>query len=217
MIILNFDDNYIQPWAEASPWMRKQGIKATFYVCYPDKYSLAEFRALRILEEAGHEIGYHGLTHSRAALAGYPVDRNNPRLDGERQWKTLTAYIKGEIQEGMEILAKEGIKPRHFAYPFGSRSLFTDKALLQIFDSLRMGGGGIFPAGRQLPQIWGARNFDKPKADALLPKSQGKILALLMHPPTAARLTALANYAQRNRQEFLTVTEARALPGGAGR
>ena len=213
MIILTFDDNHIAAWVDASPWMRQRGIKATFYVCYPDKYSPAEFRALRTLEEAGHEIGYHGLHHSRAALIGLPIDRTNPRLEGEKQWRNMRHYFEGEIEKGIDILSREGIRPRHFAYPYGSHSEYSDAELLTFFDTLRIGGPGRYPADRQIPRIWGGRVFGKPGADAILRGPGDFIQAIILHLPKTDRMASLEKLARDNGHEFITVSEARKLSG----
>jgi len=212
MIILTFDDNYISEWAGISPWMRQRGMKATFYVSNVDRYSPAEFRHLRILEEAGHEIGYHGLNHSRAGLAGKPVDRRNPKLEGEREYRSLGEYIEKEITAGLEILDREGIRPRHFSYPFGNQTPETDRAMLKIFDSVRRGGMGSYPEGRPIPEVWAARNFDCSKNDFVLSQATDRTIGLLMHTPTPGRLQKLADFTERNGTRFLTVTEARTVP-----
>lgn len=215
MIVLTFDDNTISEWAAISPWMRERGMKATFYVAYMDKYSPAEFRHLRSLEEAGHEIGYHGLSHSRAGVAGRPVDRKNPRLEGELEYRSFQDYLDREIHAGMRILEAEGIRPRHFAYPYGNRTPETDTELLEIFDSLRRGGLGSYDPREPIPPVWAARDFDCQRNDGILEAAPYRTIGLLMHSPTPGRMKRLGEFKEKTGVEFLTVSEAREIKGKA--
>lgn len=69
-ISLTFDDGLPCQWKHAVPAMDRAGIKGTFFLasnCPDYPYNSLAFRAAA---KAGHEIGSHSVTHSKAASLG---------------------------------------------------------------------------------------------------------------------------------------------------
>jgi peptidoglycan/xylan/chitin deacetylase (PgdA/CDA1 family) len=118
------------------------GVKATFYinsarVDQPDSLTLAEVRAM---EQNGHEIGGHTLTH--------------PNL------RTLTSEEqKVEICQDRKQLLEWGISATSFAYPFGSDTDDTFRILSECGYNTARDSGGIrtntsclgCPVGESIP------------------------------------------------------------------
>lgn len=128
-VFLSFDDQHIREWHTCLPLFAKHKAHVTFYVSpmYPKPMEDGEWELLREIKEAGHTIGFHGLRHLRAG--------NMVHDDG------CKAYADAEILPGLKLMKKNGIGDiHHFSYPYGNRTEDSDRCLLQMFDTLRMGG-----------------------------------------------------------------------------
>ena len=63
-IVLSFDDSInIESWNESRPTFERYNATATFFVDRWDDLTTEEIEILTILEEEGHEIGFHGTNH----------------------------------------------------------------------------------------------------------------------------------------------------------
>jgi len=82
-----------------------------------------EIEKLKILEAYGHEIASHTTKHLYAA--------EYVREHG------MDAYLKYEIDESLDLMAKAGFSPTSFAYPYGSRSPGLTEELLKKFKVVR--------------------------------------------------------------------------------
>ena len=123
-ICLTFDDNYILEWFNALECLNMYKAKATFFVSHFDKLAESEIDMLREIEDCGHEIGYHTISHFKPTdfIARYSVEE----------------YIEREILPGMELMFSVGFKPRSFAFPYNDSTDELQTKLLERFDILRL-------------------------------------------------------------------------------
>jgi peptidoglycan/xylan/chitin deacetylase (PgdA/CDA1 family) len=122
-IALTFDDNYIDDWYQCLPLFDSFGVKATFYISNYKYIPYEQKQKLRVMADHGHEIAYHSTNHIDFART----------LHSE----TMAKLVKDEIEDGMEMMKKDGFYPTTFAYPYGSHTDALDKCLLRKFKSLR--------------------------------------------------------------------------------
>lgn len=122
-IALSFDDDFVDRWFEAHNMLKQYNWRATFFVCKFRMLSGEEIEKLKILEAYGHEIASHTTKHLYAA--------EYVREHG------MDAYLKYEIDESLDLMAKAGFSPTSFAYPYGSRSPGLTEELLKKFKVVR--------------------------------------------------------------------------------
>lgn len=126
-IFLSFDDWHIKEWHEALPFFETNNIKAIFNVSFMFEAKIKicdrDFHQLREIQEAGHTIGFHSMTHKSASTYINKM--------GTEQ------YLEKEILPGLKRLNNHGFYPRHFAYPYGQYNEASNKCLGTIFDTLR--------------------------------------------------------------------------------
>lgn len=132
---VSFDDGF-KNCVKAAEIMDRYGIKSCFFVSPPlvgekdperikkfcrEKFhkppvDLLDWDDIEKLLSKGHEIGSHGMTHSR--LSG---------MDGN--------MLAEEITRTFGDLKKRIGDVRHFSWPFGKFSDFSEKAAKAVFDS----------------------------------------------------------------------------------
>ncbi|RKY54051.1 MAG: hypothetical protein DRP93_05575, partial [Candidatus Neomarinimicrobiota bacterium] len=122
-VVITFDDCYISNWVWADSVLNDVDWKATFCVSGPQVLTDAQFDALRDLKVGGHEIAGHGVAHRNAVdyVAEYGLD----------------AYLNDEILPMLDVMKNENIKPKSFAYPYGTHSEEIDDTLMTYFKVLR--------------------------------------------------------------------------------
>ena len=152
-IALSFDDrSSIHSWGDARDFLRKNGIRATFFVDRFDALSPEQLAILRQLAADGHEIGSHGFRHLNAR-------------DFIRRGDSVVEYLETEILPSIDHMARHGFLPRSFAYPHGVGTEETDRALAGLFAMVRkVGGESIFHDGTSGPFV-GARYLDHPRVE----------------------------------------------------
>lgn len=124
-LALSFDDRAsINSWAEAIPFFREHGIRATFFVDRIDALTPEQQDTLKQLAADGHEIGSHGFRHKDAA-------------DLLARGLTAEDYLDVEIRPSLEHMERLGFSCRSFAYPYGSHTEETDRALTNYFVMIR--------------------------------------------------------------------------------
>ncbi|MBO7741194.1 MAG: polysaccharide deacetylase family protein [Victivallales bacterium] len=120
-LCITLDDRYFQSWDGAIPFFAKYDARVTFFVYGGiDDTALAYMKKL---QDAGHTIGLHSLTHAKAG------DYYQANGDG--------AYTAAEIMPQLKICQAKGIRIRAFAYPSSQRTPETDAELFRNFDFLR--------------------------------------------------------------------------------
>lgn len=106
-VSLTADDTFEHQFSVMTPILEAHGMRATLYV-NSGRIDLPGFSyltspQLALLQELGHEIGSHGLTHQRLATTMTPIDR-----------------IRRELCDSRADLLARGLAVRSFAFPFGA-------------------------------------------------------------------------------------------------
>ncbi len=122
-LALTFDDYSITDWHNCLTLFDSFNVRATFYVSNYDKLTAKDKQMLHQLQEHGHEIGYHSLTH--------------PNFVKYIQKHPIAQLLAEEIDKGISLMNADGFYPQTFAYPYGCHNNITDQALLRKFKSLR--------------------------------------------------------------------------------
>ncbi len=126
-VAITFDDASIDEWCSILDLLDKYDAKVTFFVTNWDKLDSEQIKKLKVLQNAGHEIGCHGLTHKS-------INDYASSADGMR------TYIKEEVVPAIKIMGGYGFPPLSFAYPKGNRGenpIMADQFLLIYFHYLR--------------------------------------------------------------------------------
>jgi peptidoglycan/xylan/chitin deacetylase (PgdA/CDA1 family) len=108
-VMLSFDDIYIDDWFGADSMFHKYDAKVTFFVTHLLTLDSNDYAKLLILQDRGHEIGCHSLTHYD------PVQY----MDSAG----IENYLSYEVDSALAILRARGFKVSSFAFPFGK---YTD-------------------------------------------------------------------------------------------
>ena len=122
-LALSFDDTSIAAWHDQLPLFAQYGAHVTFFVSRYTHLTDAEHAELHELANDGDAIEPHTVLHLRA-----------PEYVEQRG---VEAYLDEEFQPSLDVLLAEGYQPTTFAYPFGSRTDETDRALLGRIQLLR--------------------------------------------------------------------------------
>jgi ribosomal protein L19 len=62
-ICLSFDDRSINEWFELRELLNGNEVRATFFITQADSLNSLEIHKLKVLQNDGHEIGFHGNMH----------------------------------------------------------------------------------------------------------------------------------------------------------
>lgn len=122
-LCLSFDDYSVDEWFTLRELFLKYDARVTFFVTKFDTLTAAQVQKLRILQQDGHEIAFHGARHflSEHYIKKYSMDQ----------------YLQEEIVKGLKVMADSGFRTTSFAYPYSAKYWFTDKELLNYFYVLR--------------------------------------------------------------------------------
>lgn len=126
-VCLSFDDQSVTEWFELRELFKSNNVIVTFFISEPKLLDSTEIAKLKLLQEDGHEIGFHGNLH---VLSEYYIKEHS-----------YASYLKDEIEDGLILMDSIGFNCRSFAYPYGSKYWFTDVLLLRKFDHLRSVSG----------------------------------------------------------------------------
>ncbi|MEO6771572.1 MAG: polysaccharide deacetylase family protein [Kofleriaceae bacterium] len=119
----SFDDAYVQQWAALRPMFQQYGARVTFFIAFWDQLSAADRASLHDLAGDGHDIEAHSVKHYRGPV--YVEERG------------LGTYMSDEIEPSIDHLREDGFPVTAFAYPYGSRTDETDRAILDHVSILR--------------------------------------------------------------------------------
>lgn len=122
-LCLSFDDYSVDAWFALRPLFIKYNARVTFFVTKFDTLTAAQVQKLRILQQDGHEIGFHGARHilSENYIKKFSMDQ----------------YLQEEIIKSLRVTADSGFRTTSFAYPYSAKYWFTDHHLLNYFYVLR--------------------------------------------------------------------------------
>ena len=109
-VSLSFDDSRVSQIDAGLAVLRKEGVKATFYVQAPGVEKRLEGWKTAVAE--GHEIGNHTVTHP--CTGNYPFSRNNALEDYDL--KRMAREMDDNNQQIHRLL---GVTSKDFAYPCG--------------------------------------------------------------------------------------------------
>jgi peptidoglycan/xylan/chitin deacetylase (PgdA/CDA1 family) len=109
-VSLSFDDSRLSQIDTGLAVLRKEGVKATFYVQAPRVEQRLDGWKTAVAE--GHEIGNHTMTHP--CTGNYPFSRNNALEDYNLQ--KMAQQLDDNNQQIHKLL---GVTPKDFAYPCG--------------------------------------------------------------------------------------------------
>jgi len=217
-IILSFDDTSILQWHSLLPLFKKFNLYATFYISEMESLDAEQWNCLFELQETGHVIGHHGFRHRRAGEVDVFRDPKNKRkmerLRDEPVFKTWDEFFETDIDPGIELFKKHGLRCYHYSYPFGNRTEKSDKMLLTRFKTLRRGGRGLYTPNK-VPRIYSAYNFGKhPNRTTCghekllnMAGDQKKVVCFYMHEPVMSRLEYIVRIAQKYHFEFYTADD----------
>lgn len=216
---ISFDDAYVDDWYSLKNLFNEYGAKVTFFVSNFDLLPRKAVEKLKILQDDGHEIAFHGLRHLSSSKF---VAENS-----------LEKYLATEILPGIEAMSKSGFTPATFSYPYGVRSPKIDSALLKYFTHLRgvvcahdgkkltdlrqiyYGGGRRLVFGTGIDNVYGKRVEEIYQALAKA-RDTKKILLLFAHRTTneagdyctpVARMEAVLKYAAGHGLKFYRIKD----------
>jgi peptidoglycan/xylan/chitin deacetylase (PgdA/CDA1 family) len=130
-VVITFDDGYRDNFTEAMPVLASAGLTATFFVAtgfigtareFPhdlrddreSRFAKLTWDDLRLMEEAGFEVGSHTVNHTNMGRAD--------EMTAER-----------EILDSLAALDRElGARPRPFSFPWGKPEDISPRALEAI-------------------------------------------------------------------------------------
>ena len=124
-VVLTFDDNYVDNWAEYLPMLDSAGVKATFYICRYNRFTADQKAKLRLIQSHGHEIAFHSTNHYN--MMDYVYKHKH----------SMEEWMKYEVEDGLKLMNSDGFYPSTFAYPAGAHNGLSDKSLQRYFKSVR--------------------------------------------------------------------------------
>ncbi len=122
-LLMSFDDKWVDAWFALRPMFAQYGARVTFFIAYYPDYTDAEKAELQQLAADGHDIEAHSIAHRRA-----------PEYVEARG---LRAYLDEDVLPSITLLENDGYPITTFAYPFGSRTDETDRAILEHVSYIR--------------------------------------------------------------------------------
>jgi peptidoglycan/xylan/chitin deacetylase (PgdA/CDA1 family) len=122
-LFLSFDDYCIDEWFALRELFSKYDGRVTFYVTKFDTLTDSQVEKLRLLQQDGHEIGFHGAHH---VLSEHYIKAHSFR-----------EYFENEIHAGIKTMNARGFFPTSFAYPYSAKYWGTDTELLKYFHTIR--------------------------------------------------------------------------------
>ncbi len=122
-IVFTIDDGNVNFWYPYLDYLDSFHFKLTFYVTGYHEFSEAEKTMLKNFWNHGHEIAYHTTNHVK--------------ISEFLEKKTVDDYLQEEILPDLELMNKDSLEVRNFAYPYGYGDKTIDQLLLNYFKSVR--------------------------------------------------------------------------------
>ena len=124
-IALTFDDDRVDNWFKYLDFFDSANVKATFYICKYQRFTPDQKRKLAIIQNHGHEIGFHSANHYNMVDYVYKYKH------------AMDELMKNEITDGLKQMNRDGFYPTTFAYPYGAHNSVLDHELMRYFKSVR--------------------------------------------------------------------------------
>ena len=218
-IAITFDDYAVDKWYGIRDLLNQYDAHVTFFVS--DFYDLtdSEINKLRVLQQDGHEIAFHGYAHVEA--------------DHYLQSHTIQQYLDAEIIPGIELMNNKGFYPVDFAYPGGAGTETVTEVLGDYFVHVRSTAYGspvkninsvFYQYGSHTSHIYGigldesyGHSMDEIYDGIEKAKNEDKILIFYAHVPVTSnpgsseisidRIEKTLINASENNLKFYTISE----------
>ena len=122
-VAITFDDFAVDRWYAIRDLLNQYDAHVTFFVSDLNSMTDAEINKLKILQQDGHEIAFHGYAHVEA--------------DEYLRSHTIQEYLDTEIIPGLDLMENEGFYPVNFAYPGGAGTESLTEVLGDYFVHVR--------------------------------------------------------------------------------
>ena len=124
-VCFTFDDSHGASWVRADALFKQYQAHATFF--FHGQITPEHVESMKKLQQAGHSIGLHALTHHNAV----PVQPGFSPAE----------YFEKEVKPQLDVCTANGIRIRSFAYPNNRHDESFDREMFKHFDHLRAGLG----------------------------------------------------------------------------
>jgi peptidoglycan/xylan/chitin deacetylase (PgdA/CDA1 family) len=155
----SFDDATVDHFTLAAPMLEKYGLRGTFFIVvnWIGKGNRLTWDHVKSLEERGHEIGSHTMTHGNMVS----LFKNGDLANLEKEIVDPIGIIKEKI----------GVPPVTFAFPLGARNPQVQAMVEQHFLAAR---------GRDMGYDGTIFNLEKTnlKIDALIAKGENGVVLI---------------------------------------
>jgi len=218
-VVISLDDHFVNEWLKAdSIFYKDYKWKVTFFVSAFGKIKPELQQKLLLLQNEGHEIGYHGTSHINALEY--------------LKTHTLDQYLYDDFTQ-LQPMRDMGFKITSFAYPNGTRNAQTDSAILRKHFTMLRGvtnkdkatkDMGCFYNGSPLIDGMGMeihyKYFSPEYMTSLLKYAHdhNKVLCVYSHKPVLvadpnqhevdyATLKLICDYVTKNNMKFMTMNQ----------
>ena len=174
-VVITVDDGYESVYRHAFPLLKKYGFTATLFV-YSDFIGARDGLSWAQLQEMASsgviDIQSHSKSHRNL------IERRNGETDG-----SYRAAIDHEVRQPRALLEKrlQGVRVRHFAYPFGDANELVletlGKAEQELGVTVNPGGNPFFaqPLMLRRTMIFGDHDLEDFKARLQVRRSTGRL------------------------------------------
>jgi len=212
-VAITFDDVFVDDWFETRDLLKKYDAHVTFFVSEFPSRNASQINKLKLLQQDGHEIAFHGTEHRNA--------------DEYLKNHSVQEYLDNEILPGVNLMRKNGLNPVDFSYPYGVGNDTLTEPLKHYFLHVRFIEKGpiFYQYGSNTTQIY-AGEIDNFPAKMTLDdiynnisraKKEDKIVIFYAHQTvpsnstfyhiTYDRLEKILINASENKMKFYTISE----------
>ena len=214
-VALTFDDNSIDQWYAIRGMLQQYNAHVTFFVTKFGNLDENQINKLRMLQEDGHEIAFHGVNHLDA----------NEYLENH----TIQEYLDDEIIPGINEMQAYGFNPVDFSLPHGAGTdnIVLTNALQQYFNHIRGTDHGpiYYEYGSDTLVIYAQGIDDSTYGQSMddiynlisIAEQQDTIVIFYAHVPVQTvtgnymisydRLENILNYTSDSNMKFYTISE----------
>ncbi len=120
-IVFMIDDAYVEDFYQQNHYnfIQHNHIKMTYFICKYPHLSQRKKTIIKIFQNDGHEIGFHGTHHINAV--------------NYLQNHTIDQYINYEILPGLKAMLNDGLEVIDFSYPYGAHTPELDSVLFHKY------------------------------------------------------------------------------------
>ena len=202
-----FDDDFVDQWYGQRQLFEQFGARATFAVTRFDQLDSQELEQRHDLEDDGHEIACHSLTHVDPLI--YLEDHS------------VDEYIADEIEPAIELMEAEGFPPTSFTIPWGGQTNALVDVLFEHFEIVRGSGSlggtqdvfyksddGRLIAGARLDEGW----WTEAQLDAALRRAERNGSVLVLYAHRIMDESEQSHVTQASLEKALAMIDERGLP-----